>query len=274
MICDFNNPVSMRYVDMSLESLKPLEDIISITPIQCTTPDTLPIRYPATKYGHENTPFYVSPPTDEGVDYCRDRYYGGTFCDHELYQCIMHSHMQLIERIANGEELMIMEHDCALVNEDSFRELFDIYWGCDGWFPGACMEVYGLSQRFARWMVNLMDDFPFTQKSHGWSLGDQRFSGPMGIITHSTVWDWNDGNRCTWLMPTKDCEEDDLICYADEPFRAQRALGRTYAPACKQFYFTKTKNTNCPDYSDILEDPTLNWSESGAQRRDFVFIDG
>ena len=264
MICDFSNPISMRYVEMSLESLKPLNDIITITPVQCTTPETLPVRY---EKNLEPIPFYVS---DDGKDYLRPRHYGGTFCDDPIYNCIMHSHMQLIERIAQGEEILILEHDAALVNEESFRDMLDTFWGSDIFFPGACMEFYGLSQRFASWMVELMEDFPLVQESAGYQK-DCRFSGPMGVIAYCGVLGF--GETGNFLMPTKDRDDMDKVCFSNSIHDVQKGLGFNTDPAFKQFYFTQTKNTNSPTYSDLLQDETLQVSSSGPRRRDFIFID-
>ena len=260
----------MRYVEMSLQSLKPIEDLINVIPVQCTTPSTLPIRYPERS---GTIPFYVS---DGGVDYLRDRYYGGTFCDDPIYNCIMHSHMKYIERIAKGEECFILEHDAALVNEDSFREMFDLFWGADTFFPGACMEFYSLSPRMAQWMVDLMDNFPLVQVDNGYP-GNNRYSGPMGVLSQSDMgigrFKFGPGS---FLMPAKDVEEVDKISFHQRmsgAFRLRNSLGKPFDPAFKQYYFTKSKNTNSPDYSDIIEDETLKWSASGPARRDFIFVD-
>jgi hypothetical protein len=268
MIVDFSNPVSMRYAEMSIQSLKPISDLINVIPVQCTVPSTLPTRYPARS---GTTPFYVS---DNGTDYLRDRYYGGTFCDNRLYNCIMHSHMTYIERIAKGEECFILEHDAALVNQDSFREMFDMFWGADTFFPGACMEFYSLSQRMAQWMVDIMDNFPLTQVDNGYHK-NERFSGPMGVLSHADkdVGAFNFGSG-SFLMPTKNSDLD-KICFnhsMDATFKA-KGIGGLFEPAFKQYYFTKSKNTNAPDYSDIMEDETLEFSESGPSRSDFIFVD-
>ncbi len=259
----------MRYVEMSLQSLKPIEDLINVIPVQCTTPSTVPIRYPARS---GTIPFYVS---DNGVDFLRGRCYGGTFCDDRLYNCIMHSHMRYIERIAKGEECFILEHDAALVNEDSFREMFDLFWGADAFFPGACMEFYSLSQRMAQRMVDLMDDFPLVQVDNGYRK-DSRFSGPMGILSNIdiNITDFNSGSG-SYLMPTKAASGMDKTCFQHNIQTALRGLGvgKLFDPAFKQYYFTKSKNTNAPDYSDIMEDETLEFSESGPALSDFIFVD-
>ena len=253
----------MRYVELSLESLKPINDLIDVIPVQCTTPETLPIRY---KQNQGQTPFYI----EELGDYVRERHYGGTFCDDRIYNCIMHSHMQYIERIAKGEEILILEHDAALINEDSFREMFDTLWGVDTFFPGACMEFYGLSQRFASWMVDLMQDFPYVETKNGFPF-DQRYSGPMGVVAHSEFLGFEGSPM--HLSPTKDKIEVDKICFSKDIQQCFKANGKLFDPAFKQYYFTKTKNTNSPDYSDMLEDETVQFSASGPMRRDFVFID-
>jgi hypothetical protein len=263
MICDFNNPISMRYVELSLKSLEPLKDLINVTPVQCTTPETLPIRF---EKNQKPIPFYVQ---QELGDYVRQRHYGGTFCDDMIYNCIMHSHMKYIERIAQGEEIIILEHDAALINEESFREMFDTFWGADTFFPGACMEFYGLSQRFAKWMVELMQDFPYVEEQNGYPV-DQRYSGPMGIIAHSRDLGFGNG---TYLAPTKEKFELDKVCFSKGIQSCFMANGTLFEPAFKQYYFTKSKNTNSPDYSDLLEDETVQVSDSGPMRRDFVFID-
>lgn len=266
MICDFNNEVSMRYVELSLESFKPVEDLVTITPIQCTTPATLPIRYPARQ---QPEPFYIGQ--FEG-DYVRARHYGGTFCDDPLYNCVMHSHMQLVKRIAEGEELAIMEHDAALINPDSFREMFEMFWGCELFIPGACMEFWSCSQQFARWMFDLMEDFPYVEERNGYPV-DQRFSGPMGVLINPQI--FGRPLEGTWLLPTKERPDLDKIVYSNHMHDCLFARsGMEFDPACKQYYFTKTKNTNAPDYSDVIEDPSLEYSASGAMRRDFVFIEG
>ena len=56
--------------------------------------------------------------------------------------------------------------------------MYEMAWGkVDGYFPGACMEFYRLSQAYSQWFIALLDDFPYKQK---------RYSGPMGIIQDMT----------------------------------------------------------------------------------------
>ena len=34
ILCDFDNPLSMRYLDLSLKSFEPVKDIVNITPFK------------------------------------------------------------------------------------------------------------------------------------------------------------------------------------------------------------------------------------------------
>ena len=85
MIVDFDNPVSVQYMNKSIESFAPVKDILSITPVQCTKPHTLPIRY---RKNFNPIPFYVDQ--ESGTDECRARFVGGTFDDNPIYLSLIH----------------------------------------------------------------------------------------------------------------------------------------------------------------------------------------
>ena len=76
MIVDFDNPVSMKYMELSLKSFKSLSDILEITPVQCTKPETLPIRVKA----DEDRPSYLRE-----NEHTFDRFFGGDFEDNPVY---------------------------------------------------------------------------------------------------------------------------------------------------------------------------------------------
>lgn len=264
MICDFNNPVSMQYVELSLKSFEPVSDIVNITPVQCTTPNTLPIRH-----GENEPPIPHYIDRDDllaGRDRLRPRFFGGSFCDSPIYNCVMHSHWQLIKRIAEGEPIAIMEHDAALVDEESFRNLIDVFWGQVEFFcPGACMEFYGMTQDFAKWMYELLDDFPHEES--------QRYSGPMGVISRHYLMGWERSSN--FLVPTKFRDDLDLICYSPSIDDAQDGFVDEhfkFKPACKQFYFRNKKNTNDMEYLLAMGD-TGKCPTTGVRHRDFVYID-
>tara|TARA_B110000858_G_scaffold82970_1_gene96147 strand:- start:4447 stop:5238 length:792 start_codon:yes stop_codon:yes gene_type:complete len=261
MIVDFDNPVSVQYMNKSIQSFTPVKDILSITPVQCTTPNTLPIRY---KKNYKPIPFYVG---DDGIDFCRPRFFGGTFDDNSIYQSIMHSQYTLIKRMAQGEsDIAIMEHDAALVNEESFRAMYSKVWGeVDGYFPGACMEFYRFSQSYSKWFIDLLDNFPYT---------DYRFSGPMGVISTSVELGWK--STGDWLLPCKEVFDEDAISYGAGIVNQLLGKGKRFKPATKQFYCTGMGNTNLFDYSDVVGDLSkedYDLSNNGPMRRDFVLFD-
>lgn len=260
IIVDYNNPVSLKYLELSLESFEPVSDLLKITPVQCTTPKTLPIRY------GRNEPPIPSYVARDGKDYLRPRYFGGSFDDTPAYQAIMHSHYLLMQRIAKGEKIAIMEHDAALVNEDSFRRMIDLYWDkVDFFLPGACMEFYGMSQRLSQWVVETLEDFPF------WN---GRITGPFGIVYGFFKRNLIDLDEMSFLVPTKQYDQD-LICYNDQNMLdALKAQGETFPPACKQFMFVNARNTSSMDYElDKLNMEHLGHKVGYEWSRDFVLID-
>ena len=274
IIADLNNPVSQRYLDLSLESFEAVKDLVRITPVQCETPSTTPVRYPAKtsdEIDYTVDPFFVA--SDEGL---KGRFFGGSFDDNEIYQAIMYSQYKLIKRIADGDPIAIMEHDAAIVNEDSFRYMIDEYWGeVDVFMPGACMEFYGLSQRFAQQFIALMDDFPMTKR---------RFTGPFGAMhIHSANPDLFDQNNL-YLVPMKCIEDRDKIGYGTNINLVIE--GKTFAehdPACKQYMFREAGNTNhmrydehTPVFDSMPEKFNAKVNNKGGGYpwgRDFVFID-
>ena len=263
MIADFGNPVSVQYMNKSIKSFAPVRDILSITPVQCTKPDTLPIRY---KKNFKPIPFYVNQ--ESGTDACRPRCFGGTFDDNPIYQSIMYSHYALIHRMAQGEyDIAIMEHDAALVNEESFRAMYAEVWGkVDGYFPGACMEFYRFSQAYAQWFVDLLEDFPYAKR---------RYSGPMGIIANSGQLGWKTTDR-DWLLPCKEVNDEDALAYGLGISQQFRGHGKRYEPAVKQFYCLGKRNTNNIDYADLFDNPDAQphtTSKDGPMLRDFVLFD-
>jgi len=237
MLVDFNNPLSLQYMNLSLESFSAVDDIVKITPVQCTTPETLPIRF---QKNEEPLPPYID--RNNPNDVLRPRYFGGSFCDTGTYQAIMYSQYQLIQRIANGEPIAIMEHDAALVNEDSFREMVDLFWAqVDVFIPGACLEFFGLSQKYAKWMVDVLDNFPTFGKPNS---HHNRLSGAYGIISSCMNKEKFDFDMsCNFLLPTKRSNLD-KICLSFIPRNSEYGIGHLFDPACKQFLFDTLENTN------------------------------
>ena len=258
MIVDFDNPISVQYMNRSIKSFAPVKDILTIEPVQCTKPETLPIRY---KKNQEPIPFYVL----SGGDHVRARFFGGTFDDHPIYQSIMHSHYMLIKRMALGEDIVIMEHDAALVNEESFRAMYNDCWGkVEGFFPGVCMEFYNFSQEFATWFIQLMDDYPYFPK---------RMSGPMGVITCSGMLGWDDYDT-NWLLPAKQYYQSLFSTCGSGIDNSFNANGKSFSTAVKQFYCVSAMNTNVFSCDTIVDDRNENArSINGQSRRELVIFD-
>lgn len=258
IICDMDNEVSKWYLERSLESFERVSDLLTIHPVQCTTPATLPIRF---EKNQEPIPFYVA---DDGVDYLRARHYGGTFCDNPVYNSIMYSQMKLIQRIADGEQLIIMEHDAALVDENSLRYQIDEYFDeVDIFMPGACMEFYSVSQRYAQEFVEYMDNFPYR---------DNRVSGPFGAMQSMERDNPKDASRQV-LMPTKQRNDVDLICLSSSISSAIYGEGfDLHLPATKQFMKCELGSTNAQTHEMVFDDNEID-PVSGVRKRDFVFID-
>ena len=82
MNVDLNNPLAVKYHQLSLKSFECVKDIFNINVLQCITPDTLlDISFSDKK---------KRSPQEEA-----------TIC----------SQYRLIERISQGEKLFVMEHD-------------------------------------------------------------------------------------------------------------------------------------------------------------------
>ena len=275
IITDFDNPVSQRYLDLSLTSFKEVEDIVNITPVQCSTPETTPVRYKGSTcegFSTRDFPFYIDRARREEL---RPRFFGGTFDDGPVFQAIMHSQYKLIKRIAEGEEIAIMEHDACLTDPDGFRRLVDMFWGeVDVFMPGACMEFYGLSQEYARQFVRLLDNMPNNL--------NRRFTGPFGIMHWFPQTEHID-NGFLYLIPSK-LEDRDKIALGDEMYLITEGnYFEEFDPVCKQYMLRKAGNTSTMNYPEdigVFEsmqerfNPELNSGGGGYNwGRDFVFVD-
>jgi hypothetical protein len=280
ILCDFENPLSMKYLERSLKSFEPVSDILNITPVQCDTPKTIPIRF---QKNEPPIPFYVA---NDGVDYLRPRFFGGTFCDSPLYQAVMYSHFKLIKRIAEGERLIIMEHDAALINEESLREMIDLYYldemmvDVNLFMPGTCMEFYSMSQRFAQLYCEFLLNFGHYHT---------RTSGPLGVAHMMEYYPEKanlDMSDHMVLMPSKLHPTEDKIVFSTSTHKAQNLEGfEIHPPAVKQFAFVKNNkvlNTNDMEY-DVTKNVTAHYNmqsdnkigreEVPTWQRDFVIIE-
>lgn len=247
ILCDFDNPLSMRYLEHSLESFKPVEDIVNITPVQCDTPATTPIHHPAIRRPFREEDYAKLPSwidLDDPNDSLADRHIGGAFYDTPEYNAIAYSHLKLIKRIAEGEPIAIMEHDAALINEESFRDMIDECWGeVDFFIPGTCMEFYGMSSRFAADLYEHMYNLPEYPGNH--------YSGFFGVAC-SYHEEFSEADL--FLLPSKAVEDVDrnFLCHSMSQGLLARGI-ESWEPACKQFLYrdkdNNPMNTNYEKYT-------------------------
>lgn len=271
ILCDFDNPLSMRYLDLSLKSFEPVKDIVNITPVQCNTHFNTPkyhpeILRPFKDEDYANLPSWID--LDDPTDWLRARHIGGAFYDTAEYGAIAYSHLKLIKRIAEGEPIAIMEHDAALINEESFRAMIDEYWGeVDFFMPGTCMEFYGMSSRLAADTYEHMYNLPDYPGEH--------YSGVYGVVSAKHQ-EYTDADL--FLVPSKAHPEIDKQFVAHKMEDCEWGKGfDEYEPACKQFMFRdkhkRQMNTNAEGYEN-----TGVWEHMGIMGgptydRSFVFID-
>lgn len=271
ILCDFDNPLSMRYLDLSLKSFEPVKDIVNITPVQCDTHETTPkyhpeILPPYTEEDYANLPSWID--LNDHTDWLRARHIGGAFYDTQEYGAIAYSHLKLIKRIAEGEPIAIMEHDAALINEDSFRAMIDEYWGeVDLFMPGTCCEFYGLSSRFAEDIYNHMYNLPDYPGEH--------YSGWYGVAS-AKHHEFSDADL--FLVPSKAHETIDKQFVNHHMRFCEFAQGiDEFEPACKQFMFRdknkKQLNTNALPYDEMGMWDHLGIEGGVSYDRCFVFID-
>ena len=140
MIADLNNPTSVKYTEIALESWRPISEL-DIEVIQCYTPDTI----------KELEPLYNWRPLLHGMQK------GKTSTPSERAGDI--SHWQLIKKRAESyDRFWVMEHDAYLLDADEFKRQLDftIMHGLDYANLGLFMSCYSFSRRCALYMNDLL----------------------------------------------------------------------------------------------------------------------
>jgi len=153
MIADLNNPVSVRYTEIALESWSK-QDILDIEVIQCYTPDTIADLEPLYNWKpllHGMQRGKMSSPSERAGDI---------------------SHWQLIKKMAETKErFYIMEHDSYLLNADEFKRQFDFTMknGLVYTNSGLFMSCYTLSTNAAIHIHDLLvnQNFPLNGGPYG-----------------------------------------------------------------------------------------------------------
>jgi len=148
MNVDLNNPLAVKYHQLSLKSFECVKDIFNINVLQCITPDTLlDISFSDKK---------KRSPQEEA-----------TIC----------SQYRLIERISQGEKLFVMEHDAYLIpeRETIFRTIMSDYEKILTCNVGIAMECYTTHPSVAELFCELVRNDSTTRQK-----------GPMGILHYAT----------------------------------------------------------------------------------------
>ena len=143
-IVDFDNPISVKHFEYSVRSLEPVSDLLNVKQVQCVTPSTLPVGLLSEEKDRS--------PTEKAA---------------------LLSHYYLIKRIAEGEKLIILEHDVYLRPgfEDIFRKAFETYRSLPVWVPGIAVECYTISQAVAKRFCKLVE----SDRNH-------KMKGPMLLL--------------------------------------------------------------------------------------------
>jgi len=185
MIVDFNNPVSMHYSKMSIESFRPIKDIIEIIPLQCCTPKDL-------KWIDKKDQWGNSPSLDPSVCGAPLTFHNTDpkkigWSETEI-ACFI-SHYRLWRKQATRKDrFIILEHDAYLRDEQQFRNLFNylkedhLHKPLFGWWAiGIAVECYSISRPLAEFI-----QYKMTRKDNPWSTINM---GPMGMLwSFSRYW--------------------------------------------------------------------------------------
>jgi hypothetical protein len=182
MIADLNNPVSVQYTEIALESWSK-QDILDIEVIQCYTPDTI----------SELEPLYNWQPLLHGMQR------GKMSSPSERAGDI--SHWQLIKKRAESRSrFYVMEHDSYLLDADEFKRQFDFTMehGLSYANHGLFMSCYSLSRVAAIYMHDLLVNQAFPLNG-----------GPYGCMER-LVKTYLSNNRGDWGQYTWMCHHPNI----------------------------------------------------------------
>ena len=182
MIADLNNPTSVRYTEIALESWKPVSEL-DIEVIQCYTPDTISELEPLYNW----QPLLHHLQRDNGNTYSTPSERAGDI-----------SHWQLIKKRAESyDRFWVMEHDAYLLDADEFKRQLDftITHGLDYANLGLFMSCYSFSRRCALNMNDLLLNrgFPLNGGPYGcverlvktYLTNHNKNDRPYTFITHT-----------------------------------------------------------------------------------------
>ena len=190
MIMDLDNPVSVAYSKMSIESFKPVEDLIEIIPYQCTRPKDIEWIDDVDRWG-------VGPLFEvEGHKFSiwtQQLLRSGHRNFTESEKATIVSHLRLWLK-PEEEQFIILEHDAYLLDEQKFRKDFSKMDRYGVWMPGIALECYSFSPMFKEYLTWKM------------TIGEWNTfaSGPMGYL-EKVCKQW----VCKWPMNGKNLLQND-----------------------------------------------------------------
>ena len=145
MLVDFDNPVSVRYCEIAIDSFEPViqRGILDIIPTQCITPKTLPTV--EKDYNWSNSLAMI------------DNMHGHRAKPmHETERAGMCSHWELMRRQRYEDRFFIMEHDAYLLDADDFEKAYEFMLEHDLAYAnlGLYMSCYSYNKGSASWMYD------------------------------------------------------------------------------------------------------------------------
>jgi hypothetical protein len=180
MIADLNNPVSVRYTEIALESWSK-QDILDIEVIQCYTPDTIADLEPLYNWQpllHGMQMGKMSSPSERAGDI---------------------SHWQLIKKRAESDaRFYVMEHDSYLLDADEFKRQYDFTMrhGLVYANSGLFMSCYTLSKSAAVYMNDLLLNRKFPLNGGPYGCIERLVKTYLSDYHERTYWEIKDwGNE-------------------------------------------------------------------------------
>lgn len=220
-IVDFNNPISMEYMEGSQKTFECVKDVLDIVPVQCYVPDTIPEGIYSDKSPRS--------PTERAIAY---------------------THYSLVERIAGGERIIIMEHDAYLIpeREDIFRLSLAHCNDFKLWNCGIALECYTLQKAVA---LNYCRYFR--------AMAATEISGPMNRLHVAS------DNTAEGMVLWPRLGQKNLSCISDSVYKCNKGDGIVQPAPVTQFIKRSLGVTN-------VDKRTTGWAITEKKNPDIIFI--
>ena len=244
MICDLNNELSMKYVELSKKSFD--GSGIDIELVQCVTPDTI-----------KDQDFTI-----RWEQYLRSNKWAGQKRKKTLSeQACMTSHFREWMHIAKtGERHIIMEHDAYLLHPEKLKSIIHGARSHEVWNAGIAMEFYTMSPRLANFIKLLYID------------GNVRCcAGPMAEL-------WTSCDRWGMMCPYIG-ERNTMVMWPDHRMNNHLAEGKSISHLHKakmQVGVQRAPVTQvyCPDQGRTLDHgEDVNMKYGGTTIRQMKLVD-